>query len=291
MRIREVRIGARGSKLSLVQANIVASALNNVGIQTGIVKISTKGDFDRVSPMYEIGSTGIFVEELNNRILAGEIDVAVHSAKDIPSKLQEGIEIAAVMPRSTPWDALVSNRTLDQLPSGSVIGTSSLRRKMEVLSIRNDLRVENIRGNVDTRIGKLNTGEYDGIVLAVAALERIGFKGEYHILDGRTFVPAPNQGFIAATSAGGEELSNIMRRIDDPMSRKCLQNERRVMEELNMGCSVPMGVYCSPGHEMWARIFSRDGKQDQYLEGDAKEDASLRDFIHRAGKSKQELGY
>ncbi|MHB8395740.1 MAG: hydroxymethylbilane synthase [Thermoplasmataceae archaeon] len=288
-----MRIGARGSKLSLIQTGMVADLLRKDGVEVEIVRIRTRGDTDLVSPMYEMGSTGIFVEEINARILDGEIDAAVHSAKDIPFRIQEGLAISAVLQRDVPWDALVSDFDLGALPSGSVVGTSSLRRKMEILKVRDDLLVENIRGNVETRIGKMTAGQYGGILMAAAALRRIGYEGKYEVLDRKGFLPAPNQGIIAAVSAVSSDFTEILEKIDHKETRICMENERMIMGDLNLGCSVPAGIYCSPApeHKVSAMIFSGDGTESEFMESTIRNGTDLEEFTASMRKKVGRLGY
>ncbi|WP_456369307.1 hydroxymethylbilane synthase [Geoglobus sp.] len=242
---RRVVIGTRGSKLALAQAHRVREELEREGYETEIRVIRTSGDIKKDRPLHEFKGIGAFVREIDLALKRGEVDVAVHSLKDVPTQRVEGTVIAAVLERESPCDAFVTRdgKSFEELESGSIVGTSSLRRRAMVLKFRSDLRIENLRGNVDTRLRKLNDGIYDGIFLAEAGLIRLGIHEEvrYQRLSPYTFVPSANQGIIAvATREGEESLVSFMNH--DETYREAML-ERSVINYLGVGCAVPAGVY------------------------------------------------
>ncbi|NOY11250.1 MAG: hydroxymethylbilane synthase [Archaeoglobi archaeon] len=242
---RRVVIGTRGSKLALAQAHKVKEELEREGYETEIRIIRTSGDIKKDRPLHEFKGIGAFVREIDLALKRGEVDVAVHSLKDVPTQRVEGTVIAAVLERESPCDAFVTRdgRGFEELESDSVVGTSSLRRRAMVLKLRKDLKIENLRGNVDTRLRKLSEGIYDGIFLAEAGLIRLGIHEElkYQRLSPYTFVPSANQGIIAVTTREGEEeLASFMNH--EETYREAML-ERFVISYLGVGCAVPAGVY------------------------------------------------
>jgi hydroxymethylbilane synthase len=225
-----VRLGTRGSALALAQARLVAEAL---GDEAAIVPITTAGDRGEA-----VGDKARWVDAIEAALLAGEIDLAVHSAKDVPSELADGLELAGALPREDPRDALVGAPSIEALAPGARIGTSSLRRRAELLAVRDDLEVVELRGNVDTRLRKLAAGEVDALVLAAAGLRRLGRGDEIGaLLDPDVFVPAPGQGVIAVE---GREIPPAL---VDPATDAALRTERRVVHALGATCHTPVGVY------------------------------------------------
>jgi hydroxymethylbilane synthase len=203
-----------------------------------LVPITTAGDRARV------GDKSRFVKEIEDALLAGELDVAVHSAKDVPGELPAGLEIAAVPRAEDPRDAVIGAPTLDALPDGARVGTSSLRRRSQVLAVRPDLEIAELRGNVDTRLGKLAAGEYDAIVLALAGLRRLG-RGEEAEgpLDPHRFVPAPGQGMLALEVRGGDErAATAVAPLDHEPSHRRLDCERAIVARLEASCNTPIGA-------------------------------------------------
>ncbi|AKA47754.1 hypothetical protein IX51_00145 [uncultured archaeon] len=264
-----LRIGTRGSKLALIQAGQLKTALESTGVQTEIITHTTSGDRDTESPIYRMSKVGVFVEELNSLVERGDFDIAVHSAKDIPSAIPDSLEVAAVLPRASFNDVLVADSSLESLEKGSVIGTSSKRRISELRALRNDLVVKDIRGNIGTRIGKLKSGEYNGIILAKAALERMGedVKLKHYTLSEKDFVPAPNQGIIAVVSRKGSKESEIVRRVNHTPTYTSFTFERELVSELRLGCSMPAGILCvedSGVYRLTARFYSL--LSDEYRE-------------------------
>jgi hydroxymethylbilane synthase len=241
-----VRLGTRGSALALVQAREVAAALGGAEIVT----ITTSGDRDRAH-----GDKERWVREIDAALLRGDVDLAVHSAKDVPGRLHEGLVIAAVPPRADPRDALCGAATLADLRDGARVGTSSLRRAAQLRALRDDLEVLELRGNVDTRLGRLQAGDYDAIVLARAGLERLGRGAEATgTLD--EMVPAAGQGALAITVREDDaEARAAVERISDPTSARCLAAERALVVALEADCHTPVGAHAVDEGGLFLRAF------------------------------------
>jgi hydroxymethylbilane synthase len=233
-----VRIGTRGSALALVQARQVADLL---GGEHELVEVVTSGDRDPSPPTHPPPPSDKerWVRELDAALLDGSVDCAVHSAKDVPAELPEGIVIAAVPPRADPRDALCGAATLAALAPGARVGTSSLRRAAQLRALREDLAVVALRGNVDTRLRKLEDGDYDAIVVAAAGLERLGRGAAGTPLD--ELVPASGQGCLAVTTRAGEE--SLVAEIDDPAATSALAAERALVRALEADCHTPVGAH------------------------------------------------
>jgi len=259
-----VRIGTRGSKLALAQTEIVAKKLAGLGIEVEQKIISTQGDEVTDVPLHEIGKQGVFVKALDDAILEGEIDCAVHSMKDIPAIRPSGLVIAAILPRDSPADYLAY---FGAVSSVKVVGTSSTRRKAQLLRHDPDLEIRDLRGNVDTRMRKLREGQYNAIVLAEAGLQRLGIRIPGERLPPEKFVPTPNQGTIAVVSRADPSLMEVLSVLDHPETRKDVAIERAVMEQIGAGCFTPMGIYCKAGH-LTAEVLSLDGKRVERVEKD-----------------------
>lgn len=238
----KLRVGTRGSKLALAQTKIVAEKLEKEGYEVEIRIIKTAGDIMKDRPLHEFKGIGAFVRAIDLALARNEVDIAVHSYKDVPSERVQGTRISAVLKRDSPCDVLIANgKKLEELESGAKIGTSSLRRRAQFSRLRNDLVFENLRGNLDTRIRKLKEGIYDGIIVAEAGIQRLGLKVDYQRFPPDVIVPPPNQGIIAiATREGEEELVSFL---NDQDTWLCAQVERRIAKELGFGCAVPFGVY------------------------------------------------
>jgi len=261
-----VRVGTRGSKLALAQTSIVCKQLASHGIDTEQVIITTQGDTTTGVPLHEIGGQGVFVRALDDAILGGNIDCAVHSMKDIPAYRPSGIVTAAVLKRDSPADYLAY---LGPLRAVKVLGTSSTRRRAQVLRHDPDIVTRDIRGNVDTRIRKLSAGEFDAIILAEAGLVRLGIRIPGERLSPERFVPAANQGTIAVVSRADPSLMEELSVLDHAQSRTDVVIERAVMERLGGGCYTPIGIYCRGGH-LIAEVLSLDGKHTERLEKDVE---------------------
>jgi len=242
-------IGTRGSRLALLQTEKVCERLKELGIEYEIKVVRSSGDVMRDRSLYKMPDKGVFVKELDAMLLEGKIDVAVHSMKDIPLDRDERLETAAVLPRDSPFDALVSDYSLNEMPEGAVIGTSSVRRRYQLLNYMEErgmkIRIKDIRGNVDTRLRKLKSGEYTGVLLAEAGLERLQLQSDvnYERLDCDPFVPAPNQGIIAVVARKDSEESELLHRIEDVSTRIEADVENEVLKVIGGGCAVPVGVH------------------------------------------------
>ena len=261
-----IRIGTRGSKLALAQTNRVVSALEANGVDVEIVVISTRGDRVTDRALHEAGGFGLFVRELDNAILDGRIDAAVHSMKDIPAERPKGTALAAVLKRDPPFDFMVVEKPLEEV---FTIGTSSLRRRAQLLRYYYkypEMHVANLRGNIDTRLSKLDAGEYDAIILAEAALTRLGIHAHGFRLPADAFIPAPNQGAIAVVSRDESSLLDIFAPLNDEQTAFDTAAERAVMEEIGGGCFTPYGIYCQGGR-LAAEVLSLDGTKSCRVDG------------------------
>lgn len=254
-----VKVGTRGSKLALAQTELVIKALRERFPQVDfqMVTMSTRGDRDTSRALLEFGGKAVFVEEFEEAILKGDIDIAVHSAKDMPMEIMEGLTISGTLPRACPQDVLIykSGRSFDRNDS-FVVGTSSLRRQYQIRDMYPNAECKNLRGNVGTRIQKLEDGEYDAIILAAAGLERLGIidgsaecvevhKDEltFRYLSTESMLPAACQGIIAIETRTSGEASDMVREINDTEAYTQLICERTVLNRLNAGCHEPIGVY------------------------------------------------
>ncbi|WFN37734.1 hydroxymethylbilane synthase [Methanomicrobium antiquum] len=268
-----LKVGTRGSRLAMAQTNRVCDMLEKKGIETEIVVIKTVGDDKTNVPLHKVGGQGIFVRALDDAIINGEIDFAVHSMKDIPAKRPDGVKTCAVLKRDSPCDFLVHNCPLEEI---KVVGTSSTRRKAQLLRGNLNPEIKELRGNVDTRLRKLENGEYDAIVLAEAGMERLGLNLPGTRLIPQWYVPSPNQGIIAVVCRDDSDLYSTLSVLDDPKTRRDSEVERSVMEEIGGGCFTPQGVYCEDGF-LIAEVLSLDGKRYERIEdnGETVEEGRL----------------
>ena len=262
-----MRVGTRGSKLALAQADKVCRLIKGMGIEAVPVVIKTSGDIHTSEPLHAMkGGVGAFVQEIDERLLQGEIDLAVHSLKDVPTARPDGIGQAAVLQRESPCDVAVTTTgmRLAELKEGAVVGTSSTRRAAFIKRRYPHLVTENIRGNVDTRLRKLSEGEYDAILLAEAGLIRLGLDVEAERLDPYQFVPSANQGVITIAARPGSEASSIAALLNDEPTFIETRVERLIATHLDGGCVAPMGVYARiDGGEIdvVCEVLSLDGKK------------------------------
>lgn len=243
---RTLRIGTRASALARRQTELVARAVDvGVDVAVDVVPIVTQGDRSGAA-LAEIGGTGVFVTALREALLAGSIDVAVHSYKDLPTAASDGVVIAAVPTREDPRDALVARDglTLGELPAGARVGTGSPRRAAQLRALGLGLDIVPIRGNVDTRLGKVVSGELDAVVLALAGLRRLGRAGEAtEVLDPIQVLPAPAQGALAVECRTSDESTRaVLAALDDADSRAAVTAERALLAGLEAGCSAPVGA-------------------------------------------------
>ena len=266
----QIIIGTRGSKLALWQADYIEQRLREEypGLSVTQKRVTTKGDRILDVPLAKIGGKGLFTKELEEEMLSGGIDLAVHSLKDMPAKVPDGLVIAAVTKRLDPGDALVSNRfsSFEELPKGARVGTSSLRRRAQLLCARPDLEMLDLRGNVNTRLRKLDEGEYDAIVLAVAGLKRLGFADRIRqVLPREMVLPAVGQGALAIeTREDDKETRDMLAFLRDDDTICCTEAERSFLARVEGGCQVPVGVYATAegdGLNVEAVIASLDGQR------------------------------
>ena len=264
-----LRLGTRRSTLALTQSTTVAEAVRRHGREVELVEVVTEGDRSSEA-LATLGGTGVFVTELRRQLLAGSIDFAVHSLKDLPTQPAEGLVVIALPQREDPRDALVSREgvTLAELPSGSRVGTGSPRRTAQLRALGLGLEVEAIRGNVDTRLRKVSDGELDAVVVAAAGLARLGrLDAASEILDPGQMLPAPGQGALAVECrADDDTLRTILALLDDPATRASTSAERALLARLEAGCTAPVGALADvavgdDGDEIYLRavVASTDG--------------------------------
>jgi len=262
-------IGSRGSKLALWQAGHIAEQLKALGIETRIEIIKTSGDQIQDVPLAQVGGKALFTKEIDEALLNGAIDLAVHSMKDVPTELPAGLTIAAIPEREEPRDALIGCSLADLLvdkKDGTRIGTSSLRRQAQLLAYRPQLNIEMLRGNVDTRLRKLDEGQYGAIVLAAAGLRRLGWQERIReLIPVETMCPAVGQGALAIETRGdGGVAHELVRKLDHVDTRIAVTAERAMLEKLGGGCQVPIGGYAFIEKgviHMRAVVASPDGKR------------------------------
>ncbi len=289
-------VGARGSQLSLAQTNWVISELKktNSDLEFEIKTITTKGDTD-TRPLFTIDQKGIFEKEIDRAVAEKQIDFAVHSLKDVPSQLDENLVIACIPKRESVNDVFISSdgETLDEIKSGVTIGTSSLRRAVQVKRKRSDVTVKPIRGNIETRIRKISEGNYDAIVLAKAGISRLELDVKYSSLTTEEFSPSPGQGAIAIVArADDSDTIFMLKQIEDYDSRLEIEAERALSEYVDSGCRFPIGAYAkSNGTDMTLTVsaFSVDGEKSIIVNesGPKNEPASLG---KKAGEELQKKG-
>ena len=261
-------VGARGSQLSLAQTNWVLSELKKVNLDADyeIKTITTKGDTDS-RPLFTIDQKGVFEKEIDRAVAQNEIDFAVHSLKDVPSELDDGLTLACIPKREAINDVFISNdnSSLETISPGSLIGTSSLRRAVQIRRIRSDLKVKPIRGNIETRIRKVSEQKYDGIVLAQAGISRLKLDVSFCPLNIDEFSPSPGQGAIAIVSRENDDkIISMLQKIEDKNSRLEIEAERSLSNFVDSGCRFPLGAYAkSNDSEMTLKVnaFSVDGKK------------------------------
>ncbi len=261
-------IGTRGSGLALAQANLVERLLKENGVETTQLIIKTSGDAFTDRPLHEVAGVGAFVREIDDRMIAGEIDIAVHSMKDLPTIRPPELSIAAVLKRDSPLDVLLTadGSTLDELPDGAVVGTTSMRRRAQLLRYRPDLNIQDLRGNIDTRIRKLKEGMYDGILLAEAGLQRMGWEMDVEQLNPDAFCPSANQGTIVIVTKAGTEAEKAVAFLDHPQSRIETEIERLVITDVEGGCIVPIGAFAEEVEKgvmhVRAEVLALDGSYE-----------------------------
>ncbi|MCW9732743.1 hydroxymethylbilane synthase [Avibacterium sp. 20-15] len=244
-----IKIATRRSPLALWQANYIKDRLTQLypALCVELVPMVTKGDVILDTPLAKIGGKGLFVKELENALLKGEADIAVHSMKDVPMQFPQGLGLSVICQREDPRDAFVSNsyRTLEELPVGAVVGTSSLRRQCQLNALRPDLTIQSLRGNVGTRLSKLDNGDYDAIILASAGLIRLGMAERIaSFIDTEISLPAAGQGAVGIECRVDDvEVQTLLAPLADPETTACVLAERAMNNHLQGGCQVPIGGY------------------------------------------------
>ncbi len=241
-------IGTRGSKLALWQANWVKGELEKKypGLEVALLKIKTLGDKITDVPLSQVGGKGLFVKEIEEALLDGRADLAVHSMKDVPTEFPDGLHLAAIAKREDPRDALISPGVLlKDLPEGAKVGTSSLRRQAQLLNLRPDLEIAQLRGNLDTRLRKLDEGQYDAIILASAGVRRLGWEGRItELLSPEISLPAIGQGAIGIeTRVADENTNGLIAFFDHRETSLAVRAERALLKRLEGGCQVPIAAY------------------------------------------------
>lgn len=286
MTTQSLKIGTRGSALALWQAEWVASQLRSAdpGTEVDLVIIHTRGDKILDVPLAMVGGKGLFVKELEEALLRKEVDMAVHSMKDMPSLLPDGLALVAILEREDPRDVLLSARfsSLADLPQGARVGSSSLRRQSQLLNMRPDLNIVSLRGNVNTRINKLESGLFDAILLAAAGVKRLGltqYVVEY--LDPEVMIPANGQGAIGIEMRQDDTTTTaLVTALNHTPTWQCVTAERAFLAELEGGCQVPIAGHAQLQGDllvMTGRVASLDGKEmiTQQMEGGADAPGSL----------------
>ncbi len=282
----QIVIASRESRLALWQAEHVRDRLSALhpGSRVSILGMTTQGDQILDRPLAQIGGKGLFIKELEVAMAEGRADLAVHSMKDVPMVMPEGFVLAAISARENPCDAFVSNRYagLDELPAGAVVGTSSLRREALLRSRHPHLKIQSLRGNLDTRLRKLDEGQYDAIILAAAGLIRLGLSTRIRaVLTPEQSLPAPGQGALGIELvAGAEEMARIVSPLNDSATAACVRAERAFSRALGGSCQIPLGGYgVLENGLLWLRGFvaSADGKAmvSGELRGDPAQDEAL----------------
>ena len=245
----KIRIASRESALALWQAEHIKAQLESLhtGLEVEIVGMTTKGDQILDVPLAKIGGKGLFVKELEQSMLNGQTDIAVHSMKDVPMHFPEGLELAAICKRESPFDAFVSNTysSIDELPDGAVIGTSSLRRQSQLAALRPDLEIKGLRGNVNTRLAKLDAGDYDAIILADSGLRRLGFHDRIkQVMQAEYSLPAVGQGALGIECRSDDlAIKKLLEPLIDQDTNYCVSAERAMNTRLEGGCQVPIAGF------------------------------------------------
>jgi hydroxymethylbilane synthase len=261
-----LRVGTRGSRLALTQAEQAAERLRRPGVEIALVPITTAGDRDRTRPFGEIGERGVFVKELEEALLAGRIDVAVHSAKDMTSSDVAGLVVGAYLAREDPRDALCG---ADGLRPGMRVGTASVRRRAQLLALEPSLQVEPLRGNIDTRLRKRGERGLDAVVLAACGLDRLGLDAEIgHRFDLEELLPEAGQGALALQVRAGED--ELVSAADDPETRRRVEAERRCVAVVGAGCLAPVAAH-HDGEVLEGLVADGDGRWVERRRGDDPE--------------------
>ncbi|MES9972148.1 MAG: hydroxymethylbilane synthase [Candidatus Thiodiazotropha sp.] len=272
-----ITIATRKSPLAMWQAEHVAAELKKAhpGIQVELMGMTTQGDRILDTPLAKIGGKGLFIKELEQGLISGEADIAVHSMKDVPVELPQGLHLPVIMRREDPRDAFVSNRlqTIDALPQGACVGTSSLRRQCQLAEMRPDLTIKSLRGNVNTRLRKLDEGEYDAIILAAAGLIRLGFESRITALIGpEQSLPAIGQGAVGIECRVDDpRINDLIAPLHDTETAFCVAAERAMNQRLNGGCQVPIAGYAMlESGNLWLRGLVGEPDGSRIIRGEVE---------------------
>jgi len=290
---RKIIIGTRGSKLALWQAEWVKSELQklNPDLKIELNKIKTTGDKILDVPLAKVGGKGLFVKEIEEALLTGEADFAVHSMKDVPTDFPNGLHLAVICKREDPRDAFISQvkseklkvKSFKELPNGAVVGTSSLRRACQLLNIRPDLKIEQLRGNLDTRLRKLDEGKFDAIILAAAGVKRLGWAERItEVIEPEVSLPAIGQGAIGIECRVDDDFINkLITPLNHPETSVCVRAERACLKKLEGGCQVPIAAHATLNNDK----LSMDG-----LVGSVLGDRIIKSLIEGNPKDAESLG-
>ncbi len=273
-----IKVGTRGSRLAQAQTDYVIHLLqqkhSNIRYEKTVIK--TTGDTDRISSLENIGGVGVFTKQIEKELLDAATDIAIHSAKDLPSQMTDGLIIGAVPPRENCADVWISRRSIKLMEAspGASIGSGSPRRAALILNMRPDLKIENIRGNIETRLKKLDNGEFDAIIMAYAGLKRIGLEDRItEILPPGKFLPAAGQGaLMVQVRQDDNKVIDVVRPIDNPISHRCLDIERLLLFKLKAGCSAPVGGWARIENnriKLSAVVLDKDGKRRLNADNDS----------------------
>jgi len=260
-----LKAGTRGSRLAMVQTEHIIKELSEITSQkTEVEVIKTTGDKIKDSQLYNMDVKGIFTRELDKAVLEGEVDFAVHSLKDLPTELVDGLEVVSIPPRESPREALISPYGWDEIPEGGTLGTSSLRREAFINHYLKNVHIKSVRGNVETRINKVLNGEYHGIILAEAGLKRLGLQEHVkQVFPTEYFTPAAGQGALAIVAREDSEFNGILRKLNHTPTALEVKAEKTVLEELGGGCQWPLGANAHvEGNKLYlyAILLTRQGE-------------------------------
>jgi hydroxymethylbilane synthase len=290
-----IRIATRQSKLALWQANFIRERLlaAHPGLEVELVGITTKGDRWLKSPLSEVGGKGLFVKELELAMMSGDADLAVHSMKDLPAEIPDGFDLPVIAFREQVNDVLVGVTALDQLSGGARVGSSSLRRKAQLLALRPDLDVQPIRGNVDTRLGKLDAGQFDAIVLASAGMRRLEIeRRDAMVLSTSDSLPAPGQGALGIETLADGSVGELLAPLQDDETARCVRAERGISAGLGADCSLPiaaLAVIESGVLTLEAVVASADGTRilrarSEGVDPDVVAEAAVTDLVQQGAQ-------
>lgn len=312
--MEKIIIGTRSSKLALWQAEHIKAELLKLypAFNFEIKKIKTTGDKILDVPLARVGGKGLFVKEIEEALIKGEVDIAVHSMKDVPTELPKGLHLAVITKREDPRDALIIRKndnkkdkvkSLKDLPKGSIIGTSSLRRSCQLLSHKPDIKIEPLRGNLDTRLRKLDEGKFDGIVLAVAGIKRLGIEKRItEIINPEIIMPAIGQGALGIEARTNDErINELLKPLDDNETRICISAERAFLKTLGGGCQVPIAAYARivteeanvQKNQSMINVSSKNYKQLLIIEGfvgNLRGDKIIKDRIEGPPERAEDMG-